>query len=333
MKFPFPAFSFSGVTAISHDHRHSYERRDARSITKLKIALVLTLVYMFAEAVGGWLANSLALLADAAHMFTDVAAMSLTLAAIWFASRPATPRKTFGYYRLEILSAFINGIALASISVYVIYEAFDRINHPPEIKGWEMTLIAGGGLVVNIVCAFLLHGDHQHDLNLRGAWLHVIGDALGSAAAIVAGVLVLTLGWNLADAVCSILISAIIIYGAWNLIRESVNVLLEGTPAHINLKAVEEKLRRAPNVVDVHDLHVWTITSGIEALSVHVVHDAGIQAKDLLAELRRTLHESFGIDHVTIQMESVDDDSIEPHPCFSGANCFGSEGFSRGARS
>lgn len=287
---------------------------------------MLTLVYMFAEAIGGWLANSLALLADAGHMFTDVAAMGLTLAAIWFASRPATPRKTFGYYRLEILSAFINGIALASISVYVIYEAFNRISHPPEIKGWEMTLIAVGGLAVNIVSAFLLHGNHQHDLNLRGAWLHVIGDALGSAAAIVAGILVIAFGWTLADAVCSVIISAIIIYGAWNLIRESVNVLLEGTPAHINLKAVEETLRQAPSVADVHDLHIWTITSGIDALSVHVVHDAEILAKDLLAELRRRLHESYGIDHVTIQMESVDDDSIEPHPCFSGANCFEPEG-------
>ncbi len=288
---------------------------------------------MFAEAIGGWLANSLALLADAGHMFTDVAAMSLTLAAIWFASRPATPRKTFGYYRLEILSAFINGIALASISVYVIYEAFNRISNPPEIKGWEMTAIAVGGLVVNVISAFLLHGDHQHDLNMRGAWLHVIGDALGSAAAIVAGVLVIAFNWSLADAVCSVLISVIIIYGAWNLIRESVNVLLEGTPAHINLKAVEETLRQAPGVADVHDLHIWTITSGIDALSVHVVHDAEIRAKDLLAELRRRLHGTYGIDHVTIQMESVDDDSIEPHPCFSGANCFDSEGYSREATS
>ncbi|MBK7707552.1 MAG: cation transporter [Acidobacteria bacterium] len=280
---------------------------------------------MLAEAVGGWFANSLALLADAGHMFTDVAAMSLTIAAIWFASRPATPQKTFGYYRLEILSAFVNGIALVSISLFVIYEAVERFSSPPPIKGIELTLIAVGGLIVNLVCAALLHGDHQHDLNLRGAWLHVVGDALGSVAAIIAGVLIVAFGWNWADAVGSLLISLIIIYSAWNLIRESVNVLLEGTPSHINLAAVEESIRQTENVKDVHDLHVWTITSGIEALSVHIIHDDSVSQKDLLAALRTRLHDDFGIDHLTIQMETPDDDSAESHLCFSGSNCFESE--------
>lgn len=286
---------------------------------------------MLTEALGGWISNSLALLADAGHMFTDVAALSLTIAAIWFASKPATPRKTFGYYRLEILAAFINGIALALISLFVVYEAIQRLSEPPEIKGLEMTLIAVGGLVVNLVCAGLLHGDHKHDLNLRGAWLHVIGDALGSVAAIVAGSLVIWFGWTWADSVGSLFISVIIIYGAWNLIRESVNVLLEGAPAHINLKAVEESIRRAPNVEDVHDLHVWTITSGIEALSVHVVLPNEESQKDLLALLKTKLHEEFGIDHVTIQIESIETASMQSHTCFSGSNCFGSELRSRSA--
>ncbi len=291
----------------------------------LKIALVLTAIYMFAEAIGGWLTNSLALIADAGHMLTDVAALSLTLGAIWFASRPATAKKTFGYYRLEILAAFVNGIALVLISLWVVYEAYERFNAPLEVKGLQLTLIAVGGLVINIIAAFLLHSDHQHDLNMRGAWLHVVGDALGSCAAIVAGILIIAFGWNWADAVCSFLISLIIIFGAWRIIRDSVNVLLEGTPAHINLKAVEETIRQTENVADVHDLHVWTITSGMEALSVHVIHAKSVSPKDLLQIIRAKLHDEFGIDHLTIQMETLEDELLEDHNCFSGTNCFDSE--------
>lgn len=309
----------------NHTHSHSHEHRGAESINKLKLALVLTSVYMFAEAAGGWFANSLALLADAGHMLTDVAAMALTLAAIWFASRPATAKKTFGYYRLEILAAFVNGIALVLISLWVIYEAYERWSAPPEIKGFELTLIAVGGLVINLICAWLLHGDHEHDLNMRGAWLHVVGDALGSVTAIAAGALIIAFGWLWADAVSSVLISVIIIVGAWNLIKESVNVLLEGTPAHINLKAVEETIRQTENVEDVHDLHVWTITSGMEALSVHIIHRETVSQKELLGTVRRRLHDEFGIDHLTIQLEPLETEPQTAHSCFSGANCFDSE--------
>jgi cobalt-zinc-cadmium efflux system protein len=280
---------------------------------------------MLAEAVGGWLTNSLALLADAGHMLTDVGALALTLAAIWFAARPATAKKTYGYYRLEILAAFVNGIALVLISLFVIYEAYERFSAPPEIKGTALTVIAAGGLVINLVCAYLLHGDHAHDLNMRGAWLHVMGDALGSVTAIVAGVLIVSFGWLWADAVCSVLISLIIIFSAWNLIKESVNVLLEGTPSHINLKAVSETIRETPCVADVHDLHVWTITSGMEALSVHVIHEKGVSPPELLKTIRRKLHDEFGIDHLTIQMETPDEEPAGAHPCFSGANCFDAE--------
>jgi cobalt-zinc-cadmium efflux system protein len=277
---------------------------------------------MFAEAIGGWLTNSLALLADAGHMLTDVAALSLTLAAIWFASRPATPNKTFGYYRLEILAAFVNGIALVLLSIWVIYEAYERFYDPPEVKGLQLTAIAVGGLIVNIIAAFLLHSDHKHDLNMRGAWLHVMGDVFGSVTAIVAGALIVLFGWTWADAVCSTLISLIIIFGAWRLIRESVNVLLEGTPAHINLKAVEETIRETDAVEDVHDLHVWTITSGIEALSVHIIHREKTSQAELLRQIRARIHDRFGIDHLTIQLETRESEQFNPHPCFSGANCF-----------
>lgn len=280
---------------------------------------------MIAEFVGGWLTNSLALIADAGHMLTDVAALSLTLAAIWFASRPATAEKTFGYYRLEILAAFINGIALVLLSLFVIYEAYERFYTKPEVKGAELTAIAVGGLFINLLAAYLLHSDDKHDLNMRGAWLHVMGDALGSVAAIAAGVLIYAFGWIWADAVTSILISLIIIFSAWNLIKESVNVLLEGTPAHINLKAVEETIRATEFVADVHDLHVWTITSGMDALSVHIIHQKEVSQAELLKTLRTKLHDEFGIDHLTIQMETSEDSDAKEHPCFSGANCFGSE--------
>lgn len=312
------------ILGTHHGHHHSHERRDARSLTRLKIALGLTAAYMFAEAIGGWLVNSLALLADAGHMLTDVAALSLTLAAIWFAAKPATAKKTFGYYRLEILAAFVNGVALVLLSLFVIYEAYERWAEPPEIHGAALTAIAAGGLVINLICAWLLHGDHAHDLNMRGAWLHVVGDALGSVTAILAGVLIVAFGWFWADAVCSVLISLIIIFSAWNLIRESVNVLLEGTPAHINLKAVEEAIRETENVSDVHDLHVWTITSGMDALSVHIIHEKSVSQAELLKNVRRRLHDEFGIDHLTIQMETLEEE-IEAHNCFSGANCFDSE--------
>lgn len=288
----------------------------------MKLALGLTFVYMIAEAVGGWFANSLALIADAGHMLTDVGALTLTLAAIWFAGRPATSKKTYGYYRLEILAAFVNGIVLVLLSLAVIYEAFERWQAPAEVKGTQMTLIAAGGLVINIVAAFLLHSDHKHDLNMRSAWLHVMGDMLGSVAAIIAGVLIIAFGWLWADAVSSVLISAIIIVGAWRLIVESVNVLLEGTPPHINLAAVEQAIVGTSGVANVHDLHVWTISSGMEALSAHISHDNSVEHSELLAAVRAKLHDHFGIDHLTIQMESLSLDTEAIYVCETGTKCF-----------
>jgi cobalt-zinc-cadmium efflux system protein len=310
---------------MSHTHSHG-TKRSAQSLTRLKLALVLTFLYMLAEAAGGWLANSLALVADAGHMLTDVAALALTLAAIWFARRPATATKTFGYYRLEILAALVNGVALCLISLLVMYEAFERYYAPPAVKGLELTAIAAGGLIVNLICAYLLHGDHAHDLNMRGAWLHVVGDALGSVVAIAAGALILLFNWTWTDAAGSFLISLIIIFGAWNLIKESINVLLEGTPAHINVQAVERTIRETRGVANVHDLHVWTITSGLDALSAHVRFEPAIEQNELLKTLRRRLHDEFGIDHLTSQMESpaIEDESVH-FTCETGAGCFVSE--------
>ncbi|MBK7933036.1 MAG: cation transporter [Acidobacteria bacterium] len=282
----------------------------------------MTFTYMIVEGIGGWLTNSLALIADAGHMLTDVAAMTLTLASFWFALRPATARKTFGYYRLEILAAFINGVALVLLSLWVVYEAFQRFRSPSAVNGSDLVLIAAGGLVVNVVAAYLLHADHKHDLNMRGAFLHVVGDLLGSVAAIIAGVLILVFGWLWADAVCSIAISLIIMYSAWRLVAESVNVLLEGTPRHIDLATVESTIRQIHGVGGVHDLHVWTISSGIEALSAHISHDDSVAHSDLLAAVRERLHESFGIDHLTIQMETMSRETEAVYICETGTRCF-----------
>ena len=277
---------------------------------------------MVAEAIGGWLTNSLALLADAGHMLTDVGALSLTLFAIWFASRPATSQKTYGYYRSEILAAFVNGVALVLLSFWIIYEAVRRLSDPPALAGEHLTLIAAGGLIVNIIAAFLLHSSHKHDLNIRGAFLHVIGDLLGSVAAMAAGLLVLLFGWLWADPAVSIVISLIIIASAWRLILDSVNVLLEGTPRHISLAAVETAILETPGVGGVHDLHVWTISSGIDALSAHISHDDSVAHSELLAVVRGKLHDLFGIDHLTIQMETLELEAEAVYICETGTKCF-----------
>jgi cobalt-zinc-cadmium efflux system protein len=277
---------------------------------------------MIAEAAGGWWTNSLALVADAGHMLTDVAALVLTLSAIWFGSRPATEKKTFGYYRLEILAAFVNGIALVLLSIWIIYEALLRWQSPPVINGVRLMAIAAGGLVVSIVAAKLLHGGHKHDLNIRAARLHVMGDMFGSVAAIIAGVAIAAAGWLWADPLSSVLISLIIIYSAWRLIVESVNVLLEGTPAHITLSAVESALLATDGVSGVHDLHVWTISSGMEALSAHISHDETVVHSDLLMQVRERLHSEFGIDHLTIQMETQNRETEAVYVCETGTKCF-----------
>lgn len=308
----------------SHNHSHSHGL-SGQNTMRLKIALGLTLVYMLAEVVGSYITGSLALFADAGHMLTDAGAMALTLFAFWFATRPASASKTYGYYRLEILAAFINGVTLVLIALWIFYEAWQRLADPPPIASLEMTAIAVGGLVINLIAAWLLHGGHQDNLNMRGAWLHVMGDALGSVAAIIAGVLMYTKGWYQADPIVSVVIGVIIIYGSWKLIRESVNVLLEGTPAHIDLGEVEKSILATDGVDNVHDLHIWTITSGMEALSAHVIHATDIKQADLLKALRAKLHDTFGIDHLTIQMETLEFEDEKVHFCQVGASCFQSD--------
>jgi cobalt-zinc-cadmium efflux system protein len=319
------AQGINGAQESAGAHAHHRHARASGSRRRLSLVLVLTALYMVAEGLGGWWTGSLALLADAGHMLADVASLGLALMAVWFGARPATPSKTFGYHRLEILAALTNGVALILISLYIFYEASQRWAAPPEVKSTQMMLVASGGLFVNIACAWVLHGDHKDDLNVRGAWLHVMGDALGSVGAIVAGALMSVYGWYTADPLFSILIGLLVVWSSWHLIRESTNVLLEGTPAHINLAAVEDAILETDGVEDVHDLHVWTITSGREALSAHVIHAYAISQPELLKELRTKLHDRFGVDHLTIQMETPDFEDETFHFCHAGTACFRSE--------
>jgi cobalt-zinc-cadmium efflux system protein len=305
-----------------HVHRHQHSSESGK---RLGIVLLLTAAYMIAEAIGGWWTDSLALLADAGHMFTDVAALALALAAVWFGSRPATPSKTFGYYRLEIIAALVNGVALVVMSLLIFYGAYERWLNPQVVRSQPMALIATGGLCINLVCAWILYGRNEVDLNIRAAWLHVVGDVLGSVAAIAAALVMTFFGWYAADAVFSVVIGVLIIWSSARLIKESTNVLLEGTPAHINLAAVEDAILNTVGVDDVHDLHIWTITSGREALSAHVIHAHSVSQPDLLKELRTKLHDRFGVDHLTIQMETPDFEDETFHFCHAGTACFRSE--------
>ena len=290
-----------------HAHGHAgplhlvHDRKASQRV--LLIVLAITFIYMIAEAIGGYLANSLALISDAGHMFTDVAALALSLLAVRFASRPATPGKTYGFYRLEILAALVNGASLIVLSLLICFEAYQRLRHTEEVKGWTLILISSGGLIVNLISAYLLAKGQKETLNVRGAFLLVLGDLLGSIAAIAAGVLIIWRGWTWADPVFSVVISILIIYSSWRLVADAVNILLEGTPSHINITAVEQAMRTVAGVREVHDLHIWTITSGRHAVTVHiVVKDAG-ESYRILRELRELLAKRFALTHSTIQIE------------------------------
>lgn len=282
-----------------HGHRHG--REDGRK--RLAGVLVLVLVYMVAEIAGGLWTGSLALLADAAHMASDAAALGLALFAVWFAGRPSGSRHTYGYHRTEILAALANGAALVAVAVLVVSEAWERLREPVAVAGLPMAAVATGGLVVNLVSLRLLHGSRDENLNLQGAWLHVLSDTLGSIQAVAAGVLIHSFGWTWVDAAASVLIALLVVASAWGLLRESVSVLMESAPGHLDVDEVRDAILRLEGVTGVHDLHVWTITSGLDALSAHVDHEAGVEPAELLGRIRARLHEGFGLDHLTIQLE------------------------------
>lgn len=277
--------------------------RISRNFTRrLWVVLVLTGAFMIVEAVGGWLSGSLALLADAGHMLTDVGALGLSLLTAWVAQRPADESKTFGYMRWEILAALINGAALFGIAGWVVIEAFHRIQSPAPVQSGLLLAVATAGLVVNLIALRVLHGAHEQSLNTRGAYLHIMGDLLGSVGAIGAGVVIALTGWTPIDPILSIGLSLLILVGGWRLVRESTDILLEAVPRHVSMSEVRRRMLEIPGVDAVHDLHVWTVTSGMVAMSGHAVVPSLDDHPRALDAIRETVA-TLGIGHVTIQLE------------------------------
>lgn len=293
-------------------HAHPHGADHTRSTRALRWALILTAFILVVEAVGGWMSNSLALLADAGHVLTDAGALGLSLFVAWLAKQPGSSAKTFGYLRWEILAALINGATLLGISLWIVFEAIMRFRHPEPVAGSTMLIAASLGLVVNGVAVWLLHGVREGSLNVRGAYLHVLGDMLASAGTVVAAVLIRTTGWLRADPIASLLTTILIVLGAWQLVRESVDVLLEASPAHIPPDEVRVKLESIPNVESIHDLHVWTVTSGMVAMSVHAVVRETEQHQEVLERAHDVLTE-MGIQHCTIQIERQEMFEREQH--------------------
>jgi cobalt-zinc-cadmium efflux system protein len=289
-------------------HQHGSERQEqqsAESERRLWLVLGMAVAYFVAEVVGGVLTGSLALLADSGHLLTDVLGLSMALAAIRFARRPATPGKTYGFYRAEILAALVNGVILFGVAGWILYEAFQRLSHPSDVKALPMLFVAIGGLIVTLIGARLLHPGASESLNVRGAFLEIVGDLLGAIGTIIAALVILATGWVTADPLISALIGLLILPRAWSLLRSVVDVLLESTPRHLDMHEIESAMRGVEGVDSVHDLHVWTITSGFDAMSGHV-RSNGRRSEDVLHDLRHMLHERFGIEHMTLQVEAVD---------------------------
>jgi len=276
--------------------RHSETKR-------LKWALGLTSVYFFAELIAGFLTNSLALLSDAGHMLSDIAALALSLFAFHIARRPATMNSTYGYHRLEILAALFNGLMLWLIVGIIFAAAYNRLSHPPAVASQGMIVVAVLGLAVNIAGGIILYDGQHRNLNMRGAFLHVIGDAVGSLGAIVAGVIMFFTGWYLADPLISFLIGFLILFSSWNLVKESLSILMQSVPRDIRLDEVRETIESVEGVAKVHDLHVWAVTSGIYTLSAHAVVENGGDFHEVLNGIENTLKDRFNIEHTTIQLE------------------------------
>jgi cobalt-zinc-cadmium efflux system protein len=289
-----------GSRLMAHVHRETAAGRSRKSLVG---ALAITGSFLLIEVGGAVWTGSLALAADAGHMLTDVGGLALALFAAWVAARPPTPAKTYGYYRVEILAATVNALLLLAVAGFILVEAYQRLRAPREVQAGPMLAIAVAGLAANLVAAWLLRQDARESLNVRAAYLEVLGDALSSLGVIVAALVVMRTGLTIADPLVSALIALFIIPRTWRLLTQAVNVLLEGTPSHLDLGEIERAMIQAPGVRRVHDLHVWTLTSGREAMSAHVVVDDVRESERLLEALHAVLHARFGIDHTTIQLD------------------------------
>ncbi len=288
---------------LSQDH-HRNVGRNRRDLT---ITLVITATYCLVEVAGGVLTNSLALLSDAGHMFADVVALGISLFAARLSQLPPTASKTFGYHRVEILAAFVNGLALWLVVGLILHEAYQRFQSPPAVQSAGMITIAAVGLAVNLASLLVLRHSQAESLNVRAAFVHVLGDALGSVGALVAGVVMLTSGWYVADPLASVGIAVLILYSSWGIVRESVDILMLGTPREMRLEDVEQCLLGIDGVREVHDLHVWTLTSGRYLLSVHLVVSREDAARRIIDAAQTRLRERFGIGHTTVQVDPEDE--------------------------
>lgn len=291
------------------------ESAAGRHRTKLIWVIGLTGTYLIAEIIGAALTGSLALLADAGFMFTDLVALSLALVAIKIAARPASVRRTYGYYRVEVLAALANALLMSLVSGYVLYEAYQRMQHPREVMGAGMMAVALVGLAVNIVGARMLRQASRESLNMRGAYLEVLGDMVGSLAVVVGGIVIWFTGWHRVDPVLSVGIGLFILPRAWSLLKESLDILMESTPRDLDLDRLRERLSAIAGVASVHDLHAWTITSGMTALSGHLVVQDAARPLTVLTQAQRLLREQFGIGHTTLQIEppGFNEDSRDLH--------------------
>ncbi|MET0751064.1 MAG: cation diffusion facilitator family transporter [Solirubrobacterales bacterium] len=286
-----------------HDHSHAVDLDRAGAKRALKLVLALTTLFLVAEVAGGLISGSLALLADAAHMLSDSLSLGVALFAAWLAARPGGPSRTFGYRRAEILAALFNGVTLVAISIWIFVEAGARFGDPPEVEAGLMLAIAVAGLVVNLVAARILQRHAGESLNVSAALRHVIADLLGSAGVILAALIILATGWEYADPVVSVAIGVLILVSSWTILRDSVQILLEGSPAGMDAEEVGLAMAAVPGVNEVHDLHVWTITSGFPALAAHVLVDRETDCHATRRELESMLHERFGLDHTTLQVD------------------------------
>jgi cobalt-zinc-cadmium efflux system protein len=286
-----------------HGHAHPHGATSAQGRRRLAITLAITGTYMVAELVGGVVSGSLALLADAGHMLSDVAALALGLFAMWIAQRPADDKRTYGYARTEILAAMLNGATLFAMAVLIVLEAFERFSAPPPVNAPLAAAIAGGGLLMNLVVLRILARDRHDSLNMRAAFLHVASDTLGSVGALLSAAAIWGYGWQWADPAASVLIALLVTRSAWHLLKETVVVLMEGAPKHVDVDALRRALADLGDVASVHDLHVWTITSKQVCMSAHVVAGNRAPKQQTLEAITHLLRERFGIHHVTIQVE------------------------------
>ena len=300
------------MTGEAKPARHAHGTSAAGAgIQRLVFVLGLVLVYLVVEVVASLLTNSLALLADAGHMLTDAGGIGLALLAIWFARRPATPEKSYGYYRVEIFAAIANAIILFAVAGFILYEAVQRLAAPSEVIGLPMLGVAVIGLVVNLVSMRLLHAGAQTSLNLRGAYLEVLGDMLGSVAVIVAALVISLTGWTPIDPIASVVIAALILPRTWTLLREATDILLQATPRGVQLEEVRQHVLGAKGVIDIHDLHAWTLTSGQNVVSLHAVMERDADPAAVLDELCACLTDDFDMEHSTIQLETIDRRRLE----------------------